>query len=129
MSQSPGRSFLIFAAMVSKALKNIFILVFFFTFTCFGSNKICAANGAEQVKHETLGNFSQGFPNGELERVQHPSAAGWNSTAQKNVVPATLSQETFIYNEQVFFKSPLVKTSSLRIKDYLFHIHPSHHFW
>ena len=114
---------------MSKALKNIFILVFFFAVTCFSSNKTCAANGAEQIKNEIPGNFSQEFPNGELERVHHPSSAGWNSTTQKNLVPAALSQGAFVYKEQIFFKSSLVKTSSLRIKDYLFHIHPSHHFW
>ncbi|HMK25205.1 MAG TPA: hypothetical protein VK483_04180 [Chitinophagaceae bacterium] len=114
--------------MISKALKNIFILVFFVV-TSFSTNKICAANGASQVKNEIAANFSQEFPNGELERVQHPSAAGWNITALKNLASAALSQGVFVYKEQIFFKSPLVKTSSLRIKDYLFHIHPSHHFW
>jgi hypothetical protein len=115
--------------MAGKTLKNIFILVFFFAVTCFSNNKICAEPGAEQVKNETLANSCQQFPNGELERVQHPSAAGWNITAQKNFVPLALSQGTFVYTEQNFFKNSLVKTSSLRIKDYLLHIHPSHHFW
>jgi hypothetical protein len=115
--------------MFSKALKNIFIPVFFFAVTCFSGNKICAEPGGKQVGNEALGNFSQEFPNGELERVQHPSAAGWNTTAQKNVVTSSLLQRTVDYTAVSSLKRPQVKTSSLRIKDYLFHIHPSHHFW
>ena len=115
--------------MAGNPIKNIIILIFFFTVACFSTSKICAAPGAEQVKNETLGNPTQQFPNGELERVQHPSAPGWNITAQKNFVPLSLSQGTFVYHEQISLKTPLVKTSSLRVKDYLLHIHPSHHFW
>jgi hypothetical protein len=115
--------------MFSKALKNIILLISFFAVTCFSGTKICAAPAADQVKSETSYNHSQQFPNGELERVLHPSAAGWNITTQKNLIPFALSQGTIGYHEQVSFKSPVIKISSLRVKDYLVHIHPYHHFW
>ena len=115
--------------MISKAIKNIFLLVSFFAVTCFSTSKICAETGAEQVKNETIADPTQQFPNGELERVQHPSTGGWNITSHRNLASLALSQGTFVYQEQPSLKGSVVKISSLRVKDYLLHIHPYHHFW
>jgi hypothetical protein len=115
--------------MFGKALKNIILLVSFFAVNCFSTNKIYAETGAGQVRTETIADPTLQFPNGELERVQHPSTAGWNITAHRNLASLALSQGTFDRKEQPSLKGSVVKISSLRVKDYLLHIHPYHHFW
>ncbi|MGB3007738.1 MAG: hypothetical protein WBC06_14570 [Chitinophagaceae bacterium] len=120
---------LIFTMMTGKMIKNIILLIFLFAVTCLRSNRINAAPVILKAQSKILANCKQHSSNGELERVHLFSAQGRNITGQRNISPLTLPQGIFIYEKQISFTSSVVKSYLLRVKDYLLHIHPSHHFW
>ena len=112
----------------TKILFSLFIVVF----ACFGIKTTIhvPAPVIEKNKSESLSHQHSNTPNSELEGLYFPAAAGGYISVQKNFLPSLqLVTEPGLRSKQVSLENWQIKESSLLIKDYLFHIYPSHNFW
>jgi hypothetical protein len=79
-------------------------------------------------ENETV-SFPQHHPNSELEGSHIYVGSGGHITLQKNnAAPVHLSTTSDLY-KKVSSENLQIRRSSLFIKDYLYHIYPSHNFW
>jgi hypothetical protein len=79
-------------------------------------------------ENETV-SFPHTAPNSELEGSHIYIGSGGHITLQKNnAAPVHLSTACDLY-KKVSSENLQTRRSSLFIKDYLFHIYPSHNFW
>ena len=112
----------------TKILLSLFIVVF----ACFGIKTTIhvPATVIEKNKPESLYHQYGHTPNSELEGLYFPATTGGYISVQKNFLPSLqLITEPGLSSKQVSLENWQIKESSLLIKDYLFHIYPTHNFW
>lgn len=120
----------IFAAMSRQNVtKNLFTFLFIIV-ASFGINTaaLATATVTEKNKTETLSHQSKQDPHTELEGTHFNLTTG-HTLIQKTIVPLYLSVSPVFYNARISSENFQIKRSSLLVKDYLFHIYPSHNFW
>jgi hypothetical protein len=120
---------LIFAAMNRQVGKKILFIFFAFAVACFGiktASPFPIRIIGDSIS-ETLSDPSSQIPNSDLEGM-HFQLAGGHIAVQKNLAQLHLSP-TADLQTNVSLENLQIKESSLLIKDYLFHIYPSHNFW
>lgn len=83
----------------------------------------------ETLKTETLSQQSGKSPHTELEGTHFNLLTTGNTLIQKTVASFYLLPATVFYGICVSLENFQIKRSSLLIKDYLFHIYPTHNFW
>jgi hypothetical protein len=119
------------AAMNRQAgIKTLFI--FFFIIVAFLGIKTVSflpASVTATIKTETLAHQSKQNPHSELEGTHFHFITAGHTLIQKNVVPFYQLPVSVFYNSSVSLANFQIRKSSLLIKDYLFHIYPSHNFW
>ncbi len=69
------------------------------------------------------------LPNAELERTPLPVVAGAHLFVQKIISPAVLPSAATVFCSTVLVNNLQIRETALLVKDYLFHIYPTHHFW
>jgi len=83
----------------------------------------------ETFKTETLSHQSEKGPHTELEGTHFQLSTTGHTLIQKTVVPLYLLPKSAFHNFCISVENFQIKKSSLLIKDYLFHIYPTHNFW
>jgi hypothetical protein len=68
-------------------------------------------------------------PNAELELTHIHAPTGIHSAVHKLSAPSFLSYPAIYHFYPNLIIASRIRQSSLLVKDYLFHIYPSHHFW
>ena len=108
--------------------------LFIFLFILVASLGIKAASFApttiiETLKTETLSHQSEKGPLSELEGTHFNLSTTGNTLIQKTVASFYLLPASVLYTACISLENFQIKRSSLLIKDYLFHIYPTHNFW
>ena len=121
----------IFAAMNRQAGTKIFFTFFFIIVAFFGVKTVSflPAPVTATIKTETLAHQSKQNPHSELEGTHFHFITVGHTLIQKNVVPSYQLPVSVFYNSSVSLANFQIRKLSLLIKDYLFHIYPSHNFW
>ena len=83
----------------------------------------------ENLKTETLSQQPEKSPHTELEGTHFNLSASGYTFIQKNVSSFYLLPTIVFYRTCISLENFQIKRSSLLIKDYLFHIYPTHNFW
>ena len=83
----------------------------------------------ETLKTETLSHQSGKTPHTELEGTHFNLSTTGNTLIQKTVTPFSLLAASVFYDGCISLENFQIRNSSLLIKDYLFHIYPTHNFW
>jgi len=83
----------------------------------------------ENLKTETLSQQSEKSPHTELEGTHFNLSASGYTFIQKTVASFYLLPVTVYNSACISLENFQIKRSSLLIKDYLFHIYPTHNFW
>ena len=121
----------IFDEMSRQTGTKILFTFFFIIVTFFGNKAVSLvpASVIEPIKTETLSHQSGKDPHSELEGTHFHLTTTGHTLIQKNVVPFYLLPASVFYNPGSSLENFQIKKLSLLIKDYLFHIYPSHNFW
>ena len=117
--------------MKRNAATKILSLLFIVVFACFGikATTYVPAPAIENTKSESFSHQSH-TPNSELEGLYFPAATGGHGAVQKNIIPLLYQvSESDFHCKSLLSANWQIKESSLLIKDYLWHIYPSHNFW
>lgn len=93
------------------------------------SVSLAPATIIETFKTETLSHQSEKGPHSELEGTHFNLSTTGHTLIQKTVTPFYLLPASVFYNTYISLENFQIKKSSLLIKDYLFHIYPTHNFW
>jgi len=109
-------------------------VLFFFFFILVASHSIktvshVPATIIEALKTETLSQQPEKTPHTELEGTHFNLSTTAHTLIQKIVVPAYLLAASVLSNSCISLENFQIRNSSLLIKDYLFHIYPTHNFW
>jgi len=83
----------------------------------------------ETRKTETLSQQTGKGPHTELEGTHFNLSPTGHTFIQKIVVAPSLLAASVFYNTCISSEKFQIRNSSLLIKDYLFHIYPTHNFW
>jgi hypothetical protein len=83
----------------------------------------------ETLKTETFSHQSEKGPLSELEGTHFNLSTTGNTLIQKTVGSFYLLPASVFYTACNSSENFQIKRSSLLIKDYLFHIYPTHNFW
>jgi len=108
------------------------LFLFFFILVAFPGIKtdfLAPATLVENLKTETLFQQSEKSPHTELERTNFNLSATGYTFIQKNVASFYLLPASVFHSRYISLENFQIKRSSLLIKDYLFHIYPTHNFW
>jgi hypothetical protein len=110
--------------------KTLFIF-FVIIVTILGNNafSVVPASVIEPIKAETFSQQSGKVPHSELEGTHFHLTTAGHTLIKKNVLPFYLSSTTVFYNPGSSLVNFQIRKLSLLIKDYLFHIYPTHNFW
>jgi hypothetical protein len=110
---------------------KILFLFFFIIVASFGIKTVSLApvTIVENLKTETLSQQPEKSPHTELEGTHFNLSTTGYTLIQKTVVPFYLLSVSVFYNPCISLENFQIKRSSLLIKDYLFHIYPTHNFW
>ena len=121
----------IFGAMNRQAGTKILFTFFFIIVACFGIKTVSffPVPVAATIKTETVAHQSKQGPDSELEGTAFHFTTTAHTLSQKNIVPSFLLPASVFYNHGVSLANFQIRKLSLLIKDYLFHIYPSHNFW
>ena len=121
----------IFAAMNRQAGTKILFTFFFIIVAFIGikADSFPPASLAATIKTETFVHQSKQNPNSELEGTHFHFITAAHTLIQKNVVPSYQLPVSVFYTISVSLANFQIRKLSLLIKDYLFHIYPSHNFW
>ena len=108
--------------------------LFIFLLILVASTGIKAASFApttiiETLKTETLSHQSEEGPLSELEGTHFNLSTPGYTFIQKTVASFNLLPASVFYTTCISLENFQIKRSSLLIKDYLFHIYPTHNFW
>jgi hypothetical protein len=112
-----------------KPVKFFLTLLLFFAVAFSSVIKACPDQSAQLVTNESFAFREQKAPNQDLERVHQPAVTGGQVAVQKNLVSSDQLSVLASHQPGVATQNLVIRFSSLLIKDYLLHIHPSHHFW
>jgi len=108
------------------------LFIFFFILVASAGIKTVSfvpATIVETLKTETLSHQSEKGPHSELEGTHFNLSTTAHTQIQKIVVPPYLLASSVFYNTCISLENFQIRNSSLLIKDYLFHIYPTHNFW
>ena len=108
------------------------LFLFFFILVAFLGIKtvsLAPATIVENLKTETLSQQPEKSPHTELEGTHFNLSAAGFTFIQKNVSSFYLLPTIVFYRTCISLENFQIKRSSLLIKDYLFHIYPTHNFW
>lgn len=116
--------------MLRKRYTRVVLLLFLLAFAGGGQQVLQAA--ATNQKQEAKGNFvfsGHQLPHDELDKTQLSSWAGAQlqhprTISSAFVLPAGSLADRFTLSPGIYNRQ-----KNLPVKDYLFHIYPSHHFW
>ena len=102
---------------------------FFLVIACLSVRTSHAAPAIHKTAGATISEELLTLPNGELEVVSFPVASGWQVVIQKSLGQQDFVQ--FINTLQYHLSSTSLynKGFSYLIREYLFHIYPTHNFW
>jgi len=117
---------------MSRQIGTKALFIFFFIIVAsFGNDAVSLvpASVIEPNKTETLSHQSGKGPHSELEGMHFHLTTAGHTLIKKNVAPFYLSSTTVFYNLGSSLENSQIRKLSLLIKDYLFHIYPSHNFW
>ena len=115
---------------MSRIITKFFLTIsFFFAVACCNGIKACPEQSVQPVHKEAIAYQERQAPNDDLETVQHSAAVNGHATVQKNFSSCSLLLIAAHHQPGIVVQNLVIKTSSLLIKDYLFHIYPSHNFW
>lgn len=116
--------------MLRIRYKRIFLLIFLLAFAGGAQQVFSAAAAIPNEQPAGKLSFSKhNLPHDELEKNQ-PS--WWAGYQQHHPRPATSALELPAGNQPDYIALSLFiynRQNELPVKDYLFHIYPSHHFW
>ena len=116
--------------MRGNAGTKILLFIFIVVFVCYGIKTTKHVSAPVIEKSESLSHQHGPNSNSELEGLYFPAATGGYINVQKNFHPSLqLITEPGLNSKQVSLENWQIKESSLLIKDYLFHIYPTHNFW
>jgi hypothetical protein len=121
----------IFAEMSRQTGTKILFILSFIIVTTLGYKTVSIVPAAiiEDLKTETLAHQSKKAPHTELEGTHFHLTTIAHTLIQKNVVPFYQLPVNVFYTISVSLANFQIRKMSLLIKDYLFHIYPSHNFW
>ena len=121
----------IFDGMSRQTGTKILFIFFFILVTSLGIKTVSRvpATIIETLKTETLSHQSEKGPHSELEGTHFNFSTTGHTVIQKTVAPFYLLPVSVFYNACISLENFQIKRSSLLIKDYLFHIYPTHNFW
>ena len=116
--------------MRRNAVPKILLFFFIVVFACYGIKTTIYISAPVIKKSESLSHQHGYTPNSELEGLYFPAATGGYINVQKNFhLSLQLITEPGLSSKQVSLENWQIKESSFLIKDYLFHIYPTHNFW
>jgi hypothetical protein len=121
----------IFDGMSRQTGTKILFIFFFILVTSLGIKTVFVAPASiiETLKTETLSHQSGKSPHSELEGTHFNLSITGHTLIQKIVVAPYLLAASILYNSCISLENFQIRNSSLLIKDYLFHIYPTHNFW
>jgi hypothetical protein len=121
----------IFDEMNKQTGAKILFAFLFILVACLGIKTVSfvPATIVETLKTETLSVQSEKGPHTELEGTHFNLSTTGYTLIQKNIVPVYLLPVSVFYNTSISLANFQIRESSLLIKDYLFHIYPTHNFW
>ena len=110
---------------------RILFVFFLILVASFGIKTVSFATATivENLKTETLSQQSEKSPHTELEGTHFNLSASGYTFIQKTVASFYLLPATVYNSTCISLENFQIKRSSLLIKDYLFHIFPTHNFW
>jgi len=117
--------------MNKQAVAKVLFLFFFILVAFLGikTDFLAPATFVENLKTETLFQQSEKSPHTELEGTHFNLSASGYTFIQKTVASFYLLPATVYNSTCISLENFQIKRSSLLIKDYLFHIYPTHNFW
>jgi hypothetical protein len=121
----------IFDEMSRQAGTKILFIFFFILVASHGIKTVSHVPAIiiEPLKTETLSHQSEKGPHSELEGTHFNFSTTGYTLIPKIVVPPYLLAGSVFYNSCISLENFQIRNSSLLIKDYLFHIYPTHNFW
>ena len=121
----------IFDEMNKQTGAKILFAFLFILVACLGIKTVSfvPATIVATLKTETLSIQSEKSPHTELEGTHFNLSTTGYTLIQKNIVPVYLLPVSVFYNTSISLANFQIRESSLLIKDYLFHIYPTHNFW
>ena len=121
----------IFGEMSSRTGTKTLFIIFFILVASFSNKTVCIVPAAivEPHKTEVLSHHSEKGPHTELEGTHFNLSITGHTFIQKIVVSPYLLAASVFYNTCISSEKFQIRNSSLLIKDYLFHIYPTHNFW
>ena len=121
----------IFDEMNKQTVAKVLFPFFFILVASFGFKTVPLAPATiiENLKTETLSQQPEKSPHTELEGTHFNLSATGFTFIQKNVSSFYLLPTIVFYRTCISLENFQIKRSSLLIKDYLFHIYPTHNFW
>jgi len=121
----------IFDEMSRQPGTKILFIFFFILVASLGIKTVSPipATIVETLKTETVSHQPEKGPQSELEGTHFNLSTTGNTLIQKTVVPFYLLPTSGSSNTYISLENFQIKKSSLLIKDYLFHIYPTHNFW
>jgi len=117
--------------MNKQTVAKILFLFFFILVAFLGIKTVSLAPATivETLKTETLSQQPEKSPHTELEGTNFNLSATGYTFIQKNVASFYLLPASVFHSRYFSLENFQIKRSSLLIKDYLFHIYPTHNFW
>jgi hypothetical protein len=96
--------------------------------TCFSTTQSYYQKPVKSAENQHLVLRAQVYPNTELETVSPAPVQAWKRTVCKKTPPPELSTSVSFSAIAATTGNTGLNTSLLPVKDYLFHIYPSHNF-
>ena len=117
--------------MNKQTVAKVLFLIFLILVASFGIKTVSFATATivENLKTETLSQQPEKSPHTELEGTHFNLSASGYTFIQKTVASFYLLPVTVYNSACISLENFQIKRSSLLIKDYLFHIYPTHNFW
>ena len=117
--------------MNKQAVAKVLFLFFFIHVASFGIKTVSLAPATivETLKTETLSQQPEKSPHTELEGTHFNLSASGYTFIQKTVASFYSLHATVFSSICISLENFKIKRSSLLIKNYLFHIYPTHNFW
>jgi len=115
--------------MSRQAGTKILFISFFILVASLGIKTVSHVPATIVLKTETFSHQSEKGPHSELEGTHFNLSTTGHTLIQKIVVPPYLLAAPVFHNTCISLENFHIKRSSLLVKDYLFHIYPTHNFW
>jgi hypothetical protein len=111
-------------------VKTLFIL-FFIIATSLGNIAVSLARSKaiDPLKTETVSHESGKGPHSELEGTHFHLTTTGQTLIPKKAIPFFMLPTAAFYDHCSSLENFRIRKLSLRVKDYLFRIYPSHDFW